>query len=394
MNNENGSLIIQFPAFSLSEIVLGKIAGKGGFNTVFKISKINLQECFDTDANQAKLRATLANEMSKDDLVLKKISNDLPKEAYEKAAVDLAIEVRFLKKFSYAHIISLRAIANSDPHESRYFLILERLVSTLHDKIQEWTTEVKVSKGIWLGPFGYCFSNKKVLQKNWIKRIIVARNIASTMRYLHHQDIIYRDLKPDNIGFNQKGDVKIFDFGLAKTLHPDMRNTVGLYMMTGRTGSLRYMAPEVALGQPYDLRADSYSFGILFWQICALIYPYSGYSCEMHTDLVIMKGYRPKPDRSWPETWSRIMQQCWSNDIFDRPDFDRIVVSLDDELELLLANKNNCQYSVKTNKKKMANEQDLEQDLQLDTDTRASCRTSRCSSIMKIGSRLHEADIV
>ena len=298
----------------------------------------------------------------------------------------------------------------------------------MHDKIQEWTTEVKVSKGIWLGPFGYCFSNKKVLQKNWIKRIIVARNIASTMRYLHHQDIIYRDLvslfsthnffgqinilliiipsyalfhlltitnkKPDNIGFNQKGDVKIFDFGLAKTLHPDMRNTVGLYMMTGRTGSLRYMAPEVALGQPYDLRADSYSFGILFWQICALIYPYSGYSCEMHTDLVIMKGYRPKPDRSWPETWSRIMQQCWSNDIFDRPDFDRIVVSLDDELELLLANKNNCQYSVKTNKKKMANEQDLEQDLQLDTDTRASCRTSRCSSIMKIGSRLHEADIV
>ena len=101
-------LINEQTAENITEIVLGKIAGKGGFNTVFKISKINLQECFDTDANQAKLRATLANEMSEDDLVLKKISNDLPKEAYEKAAVDLAIEVRFLKKFSYAHIISLR----------------------------------------------------------------------------------------------------------------------------------------------------------------------------------------------------------------------------------------------------------------------------------------------
>ena len=56
--------------------------------------------------------------------------------------------------------------------------------------------------------------------------------------------IIYRDLKPDNIGFDVRGDVKIFDLGLAREV--DMRKKLedGTFHLTGDTGSLRYMAPE------------------------------------------------------------------------------------------------------------------------------------------------------
>lgn len=55
--------------------------------------------------------------------------------------------------------------------------------------------------------------------------------------------IIYRDLKPDNIGFDVRGDVKLFDFGLSREL-PERKLDDGTYHMTGDTGSPRYMAPE------------------------------------------------------------------------------------------------------------------------------------------------------
>lgn len=54
---------------------------------------------------------------------------------------------------------------------------------------------------------------------------------------------MYRDLKPDNIGFDVRGDLKLFDFGLSRQL-PPQRLTDGTYRMTGDTGSPRYMAPE------------------------------------------------------------------------------------------------------------------------------------------------------
>jgi serine/threonine protein kinase len=56
--------------------------------------------------------------------------------------------------------------------------------------------------------------------------------------------IIYRDLKPDNVGFDVRGDVKIFDFGLAKEIDPRQMDAEGTYKLTADTGSLRYMAPE------------------------------------------------------------------------------------------------------------------------------------------------------
>jgi serine/threonine protein kinase len=76
----------------------------------------------------------------------------------------------------------------------------------------------------------------------------------------HHPrtySIIYRDLKPDNIGFDVRDDVKIFDFGLAAEMHPSLRvNGTNTYRLTAESGSPRYMAPEVALGQPYNHLVD------------------------------------------------------------------------------------------------------------------------------------------
>ena len=58
------------------------------------------------------------------------------------------------------------------------------------------------------------------------------------------------DLKPDNVGFTLDGTLKLFDLGLASCVYQRTSSTDS-YAMTGQTGSLRYMAPEVALNQAY-----------------------------------------------------------------------------------------------------------------------------------------------
>ncbi len=64
-----------------------------------------------------------------------------------------------------------------------------------------------------------------------------------------------------------RGDVKLFDFGLSFEITEECASLDGLYELSGNTGSMRYMAPEVALGNPYNHKVDVYSYGILFWQV-------------------------------------------------------------------------------------------------------------------------------
>lgn len=138
--------------------------------------------------------------------------------------------------------------------------------------------------------------------------------------------------------------MKLFDFGLAKELHPGLRIN-DLYSLTGNTGSLRYMAPEVARKLPYDQRVDAYSFGLLFWQMCKLQLPFNGYTVEMHADLVVHKGDRPEVDNMWPVAWRYLMELCWHNNIYQRPSFHYVVSVLSSEVEALRNKQNSSNLS-------------------------------------------------
>ncbi|KAL7503691.1 hypothetical protein ACHAXN_001445 [Cyclotella atomus] len=80
--------------------------------------------------------------------------------------------------------------------------------------------------------------------------------------YLHENNIIYRDTKPQNVGFDVRGDLKLFDFGLAKLL-PSNDNYQDTYKLS-MAGTPRFMAPEVLCekSKGYNLKADVYSFMI------------------------------------------------------------------------------------------------------------------------------------
>jgi serine/threonine protein kinase len=98
--------------------------------------------------------------------------------------------------------------------------------------------------------------------------------------------------------------------------------------MTGNTGSLRYMAPEVALKRAYTELVDVYSFGILVWQMAKDKIPFKGFNKEEFLRNVVVGGLRPKIDKSWPPGFSTLLQRCWEPNMFDRPKFSDIVIEL------------------------------------------------------------------
>ena len=104
------------------------------------------------------------------------------------------------------------------------------------------------------------------------------------------------------------------------------------YQMSGKTGSLRYMAPEVAKEKPYNETVDVYSLAIMAWQIFEMATPFTGYSIAMHNDLVIEKGGRPKVNPKWGNRLCEWLKMAWSAKIPERPSTKQCVKILRDEI--------------------------------------------------------------
>jgi serine/threonine protein kinase len=97
-----------------------------------------------------------------------------------------------------------------------------------------------------------------------------ARQIASAMHHLHSQTpaVVHRDLKSHNILLSQGGEIcKLTDFGLSRTM-------VDEGLMTGETGSYRWMAPEVIRHDPYDQSCDVFSFALVLVELLTSMLPH------------------------------------------------------------------------------------------------------------------------
>ena len=104
------------------------------------------------------------------------------------------------------------------------------------------------------------------------KALRFSRDMATGMSIAHLAGVIHRDLKPANILVNDEGLLKIVDFGVAAAASSgDTQLTKTGYVI----GSPKYMAPEQILGKKVDVTADVYSIGVIMYEMCTGVPPYS-----------------------------------------------------------------------------------------------------------------------
>ena len=159
--------------------------------------------------------------------------------------------------------------------------------------------------------------------------------LGCALRYCHHEAfpgmrVLHRDIKPNNIGLLGDGRLVLFDFGLSSLWSASEEGQFddAPKPLTGETGSLRYMAPEVALARPYNYKAEVFSFASVLWELGSHLKPFEALSPPVFLK-AIGNGHRPTVPKKWPQELHELFAECWAADAADRPDFRTIVPRLE-----------------------------------------------------------------
>jgi serine/threonine protein kinase len=168
----------------------------------------------------------------------------------------------------------------------------------------------------------------------------IARQVASGLAAAHARSIVHRDLKPENVILVEKdGDpdfVKVLDFGIAKVAMES--GTSPLTKVGMVLGTRDYMAPEQALGQPVDHRADLYSLGVLMYEMMSRECPYEGASQASILGLQLTKAppslRKRVPTLDIPASVEAFVMKLLAKERTERPESATAVVA---ELDRLIA---------------------------------------------------------
>lgn len=396
---DNSNVQVRIPIINHSQIQLGKQLGKGAFSSVYSIKSITKKskkkdeaDSSDNDKCQSMVVKFLRTKLYDNHGLFAASAADLVKEGNILATLRHSNIIRI-------HAVSSKygVGAYLNGYHDSYFLVLERLERTLSERIQEWQIRHKdlyeadeiegrydpesalvtlmkdSSSRSWKNKFNSLKSSKSSEDQFEIsdrtnatqpysdsgsdfedeeftkaaisrtkllaERLDVAQQLADAIAYLHSQNVLHRDLKPDNIGFDIHGDLKVFDFDIARVcptsevaipaissrrLGAGTNKDDETFLMTQKVGSPRYMSPEVAKREPYNLKADVYSYAVLAHQILTLQKPYDDITDDDHDELVFFKGVRPFIPAGLPNNTRELLGRAWSQNISDRPNMETI----------------------------------------------------------------------
>jgi len=108
------------------------------------------------------------------------------------------------------------------------------------------------------------------------------------LEHLHSFNVVYRDLKPENVLIDSEGHVCLTDFGISKIIDESTRtNSI--------VGTTCFMAPEVIKGEPYDLAVDWWSFGVLLYHMLTGRHPFYASNKMEIIDKIMTKKIGPYP---------------------------------------------------------------------------------------------------
>lgn len=179
-------------------------------------------------------------------------------------------------------------------------------------------------------------------------------SICQAVAYAHSKKVLHRDLKPENIIVGQYGQIVILDWGLAKIIRGSKSDDVNdlesedtqddtedFHQLThvGKVvGTIAYMAPERAMGQPANVQTDIYSLGVILYQLLTLKNPFKRESLkqfrlEAHKEKLI-DPLEVAPYRDVPRSLSRVVMRCLAPQVEQRYEtVDELIRDLENYIE-------------------------------------------------------------
>ncbi|MEO6235418.1 MAG: protein kinase [Vicinamibacterales bacterium] len=137
----------------------------------------------------------------------------------------------------------------------------------------------------------------------------IGKQVAAGLAAAHQAGVIHRDLKPENIMLAADGTALIMDFGISRS----MSGTGTATALGAVVGTLEYMAPEQAQGQPVDPRADMYAFGLILYDMLTGRQRVAGRDNPM-SEIMSRMQHAPPPlrqlDAAMPEALEALVSRC------------------------------------------------------------------------------------
>ncbi len=235
--------------------------GKGGMGKVFKV--------FDTKIKEKIALKLIKPEIASDKETIERFSNEL----------------RFARKIRHKNVCQMFDLGEA---EGTHFITMEYVPG------EDLKNMIRMSKSMSVGA-----------------AVNIARQVCEGLAEAHRLGVVHRDLKPGNIMIDREGDVRIMDFGVARTLKEKGVTGAGMTV-----GTPEYMSPEQVEGQEVDEKSDLYSLGIILYEMVTGRRPFEG-----HTALSValkQKTEMPRNPRELnaqvPEALSRLILKCLEKD--------------------------------------------------------------------------------
>ncbi|MGB2906934.1 MAG: protein kinase [Candidatus Aminicenantaceae bacterium] len=195
--------------------------GAGGMGTVYKV--------FDRKVNEKVALKLIRPEIAFDAHTIERFSNEL----------------RLARKVTHRNICRLYDLGE---HGKLHFITMEYVAG------QDFKRMIRMSRELSMGT-----------------AVAIGRQICEGLVESHRLGVVHRDLKPQNIMIDSDGNVKIMDFGIARSLY-----SKGVTMTGVLVGTPEYMSPEQAEASDVDHRADIYALGVILYEMVTGRVPFKG----------------------------------------------------------------------------------------------------------------------